>query len=101
MLIPYMRGPPNIGDAQAELPSEPPKRGGRQREEKSVHTIRRWDGQRRLQAAGVAQVGHTVGEAAGRLEKLVKHGERALKHGGVVFISVIAVFILFHLTVLK
>ena len=98
--IPHLRGPANIGDAQAELPSEPPKRGGRQRKEKSVHTFRRWDGQRRLQAACIAQVGHAGGEAAGCLEKREKHGERALKHWGVVFVSVIAGFV-FPLTVME
>ena len=93
MLIPHVRGPPNIWDAQAELRSEPPKRGGRQRKEKSVHTLRSRDGQRRLQAAGIAQVGHSGGEAAGCLEKFEKHGERALKHRGVVFLTVISVFV--------
>ena len=93
MLIPYMRGPPNIGDAQAELPSEPPKRGGQQRKEKSVQLLRRWDGQRRLQAACVAQVGHTGVEAAWCLEKLEKHGERALEQRGVVFVTVITSFV--------
>ena len=93
LLIPYVRGPADIGDAQAELPSEPPKRGGRQRKEKSVHTLRCRDGQRRLQAACVAQVGHNGGEAAWCLETLEKHGERALEHRGVVFITAISGFV--------
>jgi hypothetical protein len=93
LIIPHLRGPPNIWDAQAELPSEPPKRGGRQRKEKSVRTLRCRDGQRRLQAACVAQVGHTGGEAAWCLEKLEKHGERALEHRGVVFVTVISGFV--------
>ena len=52
-------------------------------------------------AAGVAQIRHAGGEAAGHLEKLVKHRKRALKHGVFVFIPVFAVFILFPLSVLK
>ena len=33
LFILYVRGPADIGDAQAKLPSEPPKRQGRQRED--------------------------------------------------------------------
>jgi hypothetical protein len=93
VLIPHLRGPPNFWDAQAELPSEPPKRGGRQRKEEGVQSLRRRDGQRRLQAACVAQVCHTGGEAARCLEKLEKHGERALEHRGVVSVTIITGFV--------